>query len=177
MKKITIHCFLSVPALFWDLLYMTLLSCPSPAYHCRFAQYWLVGLQCCLVSVQVVCLCLCVLFLPLSVFVCVFWSGSTFVLWGRSLFGSGLVCCWGMKLAGSVKDKGSYTILFCITICITVQLQYNHKIEWLMFPLTLTSPHHVWLLLNSVWLVNVNKLKMDYLLTHVTHFVFFILCV
>lgn len=45
----------------------------SPAYHCRPAEYWLVGLQCCLVSTRL--------------FACVFWSGSQLVLQVRRLCG------------------------------------------------------------------------------------------
>lgn len=55
--------FLSIPVCL--ILEFTLhdFSSPSPAYHCRPAEHWLVGLQCCLVSVHVVSLCFCVLFL------------------------------------------------------------------------------------------------------------------
>lgn len=35
---------ISLSAIFCNRLFITFFSCPSPAYHCRLAQYWLVGL-------------------------------------------------------------------------------------------------------------------------------------
>lgn len=110
------------PFLLYSWIGVTLSSCLSAAYHCRLAQYWLVGFQCCLVSV-LCCLCfVSVAFLCLCVCLRV---GVRLYFEGRSLFGSGLAWCWRMELAGSVWDKGSYTTSHCLTTCVTFRLQYN----------------------------------------------------
>lgn len=54
MEKVTAeYVCCSLLAVFWNPFHINLFSCPSPAYHCRPAEYWLVGLHRCLVSVQV----------------------------------------------------------------------------------------------------------------------------